>query len=272
MHDFIRCLLRGWAQQKASLTQEGLCASSLTLTEAPCPILPPPGPSAGPPAPPVSHRSRPASSGLWWRLDWGEGEAGGLLSCWPLPALEVTGQAALAHASSQRLQLDAASEESSGWGRLHGPGQAGIRAVPTSREATRVRPLWCRHYGGQGQTTAIAPSVPDRGPPFFLEPGLLPATPPSPHPPQLPAAVPTRPVPCTETGPHFLSPLASSWGPCSLSGQGQWDAGFPGRCLEPPSCNSEMRPHVKYRKHRDPEPFPREEDPPGLALPDSRLL
>lgn len=28
MDDFIRCLLRGWAQQKASLTQEGLCASS----------------------------------------------------------------------------------------------------------------------------------------------------------------------------------------------------------------------------------------------------
>lgn len=194
---------------------------------------------------------------------------GGLPSCWPLPALEVTGQAALAHASSQRLQLDAAFEESSGWGRRHGPVQAGIRAGQPAGRQRALGPSGPGTMEGRARSLPSPPSVPDRGPPFssslasFLQP---------PSAPQPPAAVSRPGQSRVQTGPHFLSPLASSWCPCSLSGQGQWDAGFPGRCLGPPSCNSEMRPNVKHRKHRDPEPFPREEDPPGLALPGSRLL
>lgn len=69
-------------------------------------------------------------------------------------------------------------------------------------------------------------------------------------------------------GPQQLSTLAASRCSCPLSVQGQRDMGFPGRRLEPRSQNSEVQPNVKYRKHRDPEPFPPER-PSRLSLPNS---
>lgn len=77
---------------------------------------------------------------------------------------------------------------------------------------------------GRAKSLPSPLSVADRGPPVSLELGLLPAPTPS-----CLLLCPDQANPAHRaTGPHFLSPLASSWCPCPLSGQGQWDTAFLG--------------------------------------------
>lgn len=114
---------------------------------------------------------------------------------------------------------------------------------------------WVRQQGGTDLPPLPAQAFLRAGPYRFCCPSLgapaqcslLLAWPPSFIRPQLPAAsVLTRPIPCMEGQALTSSLLWPLAGVHILSvAQSQRDIGFPGRCLESHSYNSEVQPNIK---------------------------